>query len=164
MIASILCTGPSMSQAVADSVRGTFVVAVNATYELAPWADVLVANDSTWWHDNPNARNFAGRKVAATCIVGVTQISGGMMRSDLCSGVVALEVAARAGATEIRLYGADFGDGHYFGDYADGRNTTAARRDVHRKQFADWRDSHPDARVVNYTPGSRLDVFEFAPC
>lgn len=163
MIASILCTGPSMSQAVAASVRGTFVVAVNATYELAPWADVLVANDSTWWHDNPNARKFSGRKVAGTCIVGVEHLCSGMMRSDLCSGVVALEVAARAGADEIRLYGVDFGDGHYFGDYANGRNTTAARREVHRKQFAEWRDSHAGVRVVNCTPGSALDVFPFSP-
>lgn len=61
MKAIILATGPSMSQAVADSARGFgTVIAVSDAYRLAPWADCLVSADTAWWkHHNPD---FAGPK------------------------------------------------------------------------------------------------------
>ena len=57
MIFSILATGPSMSQAVADRARELgSVLAVNDAFELAPWADGLVANDINWWRARPHAK------------------------------------------------------------------------------------------------------------
>lgn len=73
---AVLASGPSMSQHVADSVRGKCrVIAVSnqgietvvdgVTYPaLAPWADVMLASDRRWWIENEvRARAFAGLKV-----------------------------------------------------------------------------------------------------
>lgn len=73
---AVLASGPSMSQAVADAVRGRCrVIAVSnqgidTTNDgrifpaVAPWADILIASDRRWWIENEaQARAFAGLKV-----------------------------------------------------------------------------------------------------
>jgi hypothetical protein len=161
---AILCTGPSMSQAVADSVRHLHVVAVNACYELAPWADALAANDTAWWSNNPQAQQFKGRKFSSNVIRGVERITDdGRVRSEHCSGVVGLEVAKHLGATRILLLGVDFHGSHYFGDYTGRlRNTTDLRRKHHAKQFAEWGKTNKGVEVLNCTEGSELKCFPMA--
>lgn len=44
-----LASGPSLTQAVADKVRGHRTIAVNSSVYLAPWADVLYFTDSGWF-------------------------------------------------------------------------------------------------------------------
>lgn len=165
MTFAILCTGPSMSQAVADSVRHLRVIAVNSSYTLAPWAEALAANDSRWWTQNPAALKFAGRKFSAAQQWGLERINpDGLIGTNSCSGVLALELAKRLGAKRILLLGADFHGSHFFGKY-EGRlnNTTPERREVHRKQFRCWRDANVRVSVLNCTPGSALDVFAKVP-
>jgi hypothetical protein len=158
---AILCTGPSMSQAVADSVRHLRVVAVNNAYELAPWAEALAANDHAWWRKNPEARKFEGRKFSTNTILGVERLQAPMLvKSDSCSGVLALEVAKHLGATRILLYGVDMRGSHYFGEYSNGLlNTTEERRKIHMRQFAAWGRANPSIEVLNATPGSKLACF-----
>src|SRR5262245_44079884 len=63
MRCAILATGPSMTQAVADSVAWfDLIVVVNDAFRLALWAHALAANDHAWWRRNPDSREFAGRK------------------------------------------------------------------------------------------------------
>ena len=45
----LLAPGPSMSQALADSVRGCRVGAVTSALPLAPWAEFVAASDVSWW-------------------------------------------------------------------------------------------------------------------
>lgn len=73
---AVLGSGPSMSAAVAEQIRGRCrTIAVNnqgvrvvdkrgrATPALAPWADVLYAADRLWWRNNgEEAAKFAGIK------------------------------------------------------------------------------------------------------
>ena len=50
--ATIVClgSGPSLTPEDVNAVRGKCpVIAVNSTYRLAPWADVLYACDRSWW-------------------------------------------------------------------------------------------------------------------
>ena len=164
MIFAVLCTGPSMSQAVADSVRHLRVIAVNQAYELAPWAEALAANDMGWWHNNPKAREFEGRKFSANEIREVERVTGnGQVRSEHCSGVLALEVAKFLGATRVLLLGVDFHGSHYFGDYTGTlRNTTEQRRGHHAKQFAVWGKANPQVEILNCTPESKLACFPMA--
>jgi hypothetical protein len=153
-----------MSRAVADSVRHLRVIAVNQAYELAPWAEALAANDLRWWSNNPKAREFAGRKFSSNHINGVERITAdGHIRSEHCSGVLALEVAKFLGATRVLLLGVDFHGTHYFGDYAGTlRNTTDKRRKIHAKQFAEWGRANKGIEVLNVTPGSELTCFPMA--
>lgn len=164
MIFAVLCTGPSMSQAVANSVRDLNVIAVNGAYQFAPWAKALAASDSKWWACNPEAMKFTGRKFTAMNIPGIERVSPGTFGTGRCSGVLALEVAKLLGAKQILLLGADFKGGHFFGDYQKPlKNTTDERREVHRKQFRSWRDANVRISVINCTPGSGLDCFVKLP-
>jgi hypothetical protein len=162
---AVLCTGPSLSQALADAVRHLRVIAVNGAHVFAPWAEALVANDGKWWACNPEAMNFAGRKVTSQNVLGLERLNpNGAIGTNTCSGVLALEVARRAGAQRILLLGADFRSGHFFGDYKPPlKNTTPDRREVHRKQFRAWRDANTRVTVLNCTPSSGLDCFVKVP-
>lgn len=157
----LLAPGPSMSQALADSVRDQRVVAINNVYELAPWADALAANDLSWWRKHPEAKQFAGGKYSANRIGGgVDQVRSPLVTSCSNSGVLALEVAKRQGATRILLLGFDFHGTHYFGKYTNGcTNTQPRRRLVHQQQFSRWARANKGIEILNCTEGSALQGF-----
>lgn len=161
MTFAILCTGPSMSQAVADSVRHLRVIAVNKAFELAPSAEALAANDHAFWRTYPDAHQFAGRKFSASTIKGVEKVHGA--QSCWSSGCLALHVAKQLGAKRILLLGMDFRGGHYFGEYVGACKRSAETKwQMHRVQFARWRAANRRIEVLNCTPGSALDVFSMA--
>jgi hypothetical protein len=56
-----LATGPSLTQADVDAIRGHgTVIAVNDAHKLAPWADVLYSSDRYWWKHYRCVPTFAG--------------------------------------------------------------------------------------------------------
>jgi hypothetical protein len=160
MMFAVLATGPSMSQAVADAVRGRCrVIAVSDAYKLAPWADALVSSDRAWWrHHKPE---FAGRKLSGVpvdCvgIDGIERVEGTVSGSN--SGLIALKVAVSMGATRVLLLGYDMGGAHFFGDHpAPLKNTTPSRFEVFKRQFADYRPK--GVEIINCTPGSALTCY-----
>lgn len=158
----VLATGPSMSQEVADSVRGLPTVAVSNAHELAPWADVLVSSDRAWWTHNPTAKDFAGEKYVGLCIEApkdVEKFAGAMSGSN--SGLLAIQVAVSKGATRVLLFGVDLGGKHYFGDHpAPLKNTRPERYEIFQKQFAAY---HPKGvEILNCSPDSALRAYPFA--
>lgn len=175
---AILATGPSMSQAVADTVRGRCgVIAVQDAFKLAPWADLLYGCDPEWWSHH-QAHTFAGLKV--TCVDRVphpevmclrnTGTRGfdpdpGCIRTGSNSGYQALHVAAHTGARRILLCGYDMHGSHFFGPHPKPlRNTTESLFAVFIRNF-DAIAAALKARgieVFNCTPGSRLRRFPFA--
>lgn len=160
MTFAILCTGPSMSQAVADSVRHLCVVAVNNAFELAPWAEAMAANDVRWWNQNPHAQQFKGRKFSASSIHGVQKLPG--VATSQCSGVVAMEVAKQLGAKRIVILGLDGQGSHYFGDYSGGlKNAQATHYMQHAAQFKKWGAMNQGIEVINATPNSAVKCFPF---
>ena len=155
MIVAILATGPSMSQAVADCVRGRCqVIAVSDAYRLAPWADVLVSSDSAWWrHHNPE---FAGRKLSGVPVKDIEQVEGNMSGSN--TGLIAIKVAVSMGAKRILLLGYDMGGTHFFGSHPSPlKNTTPSRFEVFKKQFAGYKPR--GVEIINCTPGSALACY-----
>lgn len=159
---AILASGPSMSQEIADAVKGIPAIAVSNTYELAPWAEVLVSNDRTWWVNNPKAMEFAGEKFCGLVIEapkGVEKFSGAMSGSN--SALLAMQVAVSKGAKRILLFGVDLAGSHYFGDHpAPLKNPTQHRFDVFQKQFAGFRPK--DVEILNCSPESLLRAYPFA--
>ena len=66
---AILASGPSMTRAQCDLVRGTdwTAVAINETWRLAPWAAVLYGCDWAWWAAKaPTVEEFDGMRVVGT--------------------------------------------------------------------------------------------------
>lgn len=160
MTFAVLGTGPSMSQAVADSVRHLRVIAVNQAYEMAPWAEAIAAIDSRWWTQNPEAKKSPAVKYSWARIPCVERVETDIVQSSTCSGVLALEVAKMRGARRVLMLGFDFHGTHYFGPYQRPlQNTSEEYRRIHRHQFARWAKFNRDVEVINCTPGSKLDVF-----
>ncbi len=163
---AVLATGPSMSQAVADAVRGLRVVVVNDAFRLAPWADALVAQDKAWWRENPEALKFSGRKFSTNKVAGVEFVPR-PLRPCFNSGALATWVAHEVfGATEILLFGVDLHGSHYFGPH------TKDLRNSNEKQFASFRKHFrtvgemlraKGVKVINCNPASRLTCFPISP-
>lgn len=159
MIVAILASGPSMSQAVADSVRGRCkVIAVSDAYRLAPWADCLVSTDTAWWrHHKPE---FSGLRFSSSEAHGTQSIKG--ISSQTNSGAMAIRVAMTLGATEIILLGFDGHGTHFFGSHPKGlKDTTEQRRRVHMVQhrLAAQDCKRAGVTVWNCTPGTVIDAY-----
>lgn len=159
MTCAILATGPSMSQAVADSVRGRCrVIAISDNYKLAPWADALVSSDRGWWRlHNPE---FAGRKFSGVPVDGIEQLPGNVSGSN--TGLIAARVAVEIFEEKrILLLGFDMRGSHWFGAHpAPLRNTKPARFEVFKRQFAEYRPK--GVEIVNVTPSSSLTCYPMA--
>jgi hypothetical protein len=162
-IAAVLASGPSMSQAIADSVRGRcIVIAVSDVYTLAPWADALVSNDSKWWRYHKPALRFAGRRFCGARYPGTEWLSPSAGHNSTSnSGLQGMRVARDKFLVEkILLLGFDLHGSHFFGLHPlPLKNTSPQRRLVHIKQFE--RFDTKNCRVVNCTQGSMLKCFPF---
>ena len=130
-----LATGPSLTQADCDAVRGQRVIAINDAHRLAPWADVLYSSDRQWWPFYKGVPAFGGLKY------GVGSLPGGSNPFHQCpdvqvlkntgedglelqptglktywnSGGAAINLAVHLGAARIVLLGYDMGGDHFFG-------------------------------------------------
>jgi hypothetical protein len=136
---TVVClgSGPSLTVEDVEYCRGKApVIAVNDTYRLAPWADVLYACDKKWWEHHAGVPEFAGLKFAlqhpAAHWPGVTVLrnagSHGIethpsgVTTGGNSGYQAVNVAVHLGAKRIVLVGYDMqlrADGlrHWFGEH-----------------------------------------------
>lgn len=135
MIAFCLASGASLNQEDVDFIKGKGrVYAVNDSYRLAPWADVLYAADAAWWDWHiGNLSDFKGEKRSpdfATCKkynLSYVQIDmsaawgeGGRVAHGGNSGFQALNMAVNDGAHAVYLLGYDMGytdKKHWFGDH-----------------------------------------------
>jgi hypothetical protein len=161
MIFAVLATGQSLTQDQADAVNGRCrVVAVSNAYKFAPWADALASCDASWWKNNPEAMEFAGRKFTTAPdwqgLSGLERVPG--VSSGTNSGLLGLMVAVKLGATRILLLGYDMQGTHFFGAHpAPLRNPNAARFEVFQKQFSGYKPR--GVEIINCTPGSALRTY-----
>lgn len=118
---AVLASGPSMTQALADSVKQHRRICARRSVRFAPDADMLVTldgpSDAEFW---PEAKGFSG-----ICVIGYECDEADAMYVNLPheritlgeghaievrnNGLVAIRVAARAGAAKILLLGFDRG-------------------------------------------------------
>lgn len=156
----ILATGESVSQKLADSLKGRFVIAVSDAYKLAPWANVLVSQDKRWWNHNPEAMKFEGLKYGGWDIKGVEQVAyEGPIATSSNSGLLAAFVAHKVfKATRIILCGIDLHGSHFFGLHPEPlRNTKPHRFDIFQRQFAEFKPK--GVEILNASPISRLSAY-----
>ena len=144
------------------------VIAINNTWTLARWADVLYAPDPIWWgwHGVEVARMFTGRKYTLEDNdAGVAEAAGaqrlnyksGLGMSDDPTtiltgghaGYQAPQVAVHLGARKVVLLGYDLqpdaaGRNHFFGEHPDGSHVPY---DTWRESYQSLRDSMLDRQV-----------------
>jgi len=183
---AILASGPSMNQKVADAVRQFRTIAVNNTFRLASWADMLYSADENWWNSprNKDAADFKGYRVSVTArgaglpldenvlILKGTGVEGydpelGHVRTGNNSGYQALHLAAQLGCSPILLCGFDmrsiknrqhWHDKHEYPmrDHGDG---------IYPEWIKSFNNLAPlleaiGINVINVTPDSALKCFQ----
>lgn len=135
-----LGSGPSLTLADVEAVRGRVrVIAINTSYQLAPWADCLYAADKKWidWHDG--VPSFTGPKYSIESLDQTTrpdwqvlrntgftglELDPTGLRTGYNSGYQAINLAVHFGAARILLIGYDLspspeGRTHWHGDHPD---------------------------------------------
>jgi hypothetical protein len=112
---AILAAGPSLTQELADSVREHRRIVVNDSYLLALDANILFAHDLAWWKKHPEAHAFAGLMVSGqegdidTLYLPmpdeIITLAPWHILQVRNSGLMAIRIAAMAGAARILLCG-----------------------------------------------------------
>lgn len=186
----VLGAGES-AKLVADVLRpgSVRVIAINRSFELMPWAEVLYGADAGFWMAYPDARKFAGWKFAAdqharridAGIVPVTiardprtrahrmeMVRGpvGTVGSGANSGFQAVNLAAQFGASRILLC-LDYRGDHWHGDHVrslrnptpDQLRTWARWLDQQARVLASW-----GIEVISVAKNSTLKAYPYADC
>jgi hypothetical protein len=179
----ILASGPSMTQEIADRLRGQAVMVINSTYRLAPWADVWFFTDNnifeehraaieTWPGHVITLSRIAKRELPAKIKRLKVEWSdrflppnSPIIRQGRSSGHTAISVAIALGTKRIVLLGYDMrvvdGREHHHNDYA-GRPRDL---DIYEREFlpafAGWNETAKavGVEVLNATPNSALTEF-----
>lgn len=169
---------PAVASLVASS--GASSVAINNTFQLAPWADMLYAADAAWWTVHAQtALKFAGLKVTAHDSVPYAAVLAlrntgkegfdpdpSAVRTGGNGGTTGVHIAAHGGAARILLCGFDM---HGEGEHWHGRHP-APLRSTGEHTFRKWirlfgllaaELKARDIEVLNCTPGSALKCFPF---
>jgi len=179
---AILAGGSGMSMRVADEVCAADIpaIAINNSYLLAPWADILVANDAGWWGAHPEALKFAGIKFCAQtgCCPHpeVMELKNTGQRHDECgydpdpahirtgsnSGYTAVHIAMQAGARRILLCGMNMGGDNWHPPHEKPLRVTR------QQTYANWirrfatlvqPAAERGIEIINCTTGSALKCF-----
>ena len=184
--ATIVCLGggPSLTRAQVDCCRGRArVIAINDSYLLAPWAEVLYFCDRRWfeWHQaKPAFRAFEGIKVtldeqvlkAHPEIRGVKNTGRDGLETDPTGvrtgrngGYQAINLAVHLGARRIVLLGYDMKPAADGRTHWHGGHPVALRETVFAHSMLPCFPSLVEplrqrrVAVLNATPGSALTVF-----
>jgi hypothetical protein len=191
---TVVClgSGPSLRAEDVDACRGrAVVIAVNDTYKLAPWADVMYACDNKWWgwadknykgnhpkfHECEAHRN--GQKYTLKPYPGVQLLrhTGGYgldldpsaVRTGFNSGYQAINLAVHLGASRIVLLGYDMrvdqkrrSRDHFFGQHPDHTVPPVAACLTAFKTLVKPL-AEVGVEIVNCTSGSALVSFPMRP-
>jgi hypothetical protein len=121
---AIIASGPSAKKAGVELLQGRAkVLAINESWQLAPWADALYGCDGRWWQWRGGAPKFKGLKIAYEITGDFKDIHRvfipdrkrdtivmeplGHIGAGGNSGFQALNLAAQFGARRILLVGFD---------------------------------------------------------
>jgi len=139
--AVVVASGPSARNIPLGKGRGLCrFIAINNSWQLAPWSDVLYGADEAWWSAHGGVHGFQGLKVSGDprsyrYHEDVKQVFIRQTRNDMLfetrgcigngggSGFQAVNLAAQLGATKIILVGFDMhaeNGVHWHGLHKDG--------------------------------------------
>lgn len=181
-----LASGPSLTQAIVDKVRGRPAIVVNSSCMLARWADVLFFTDSSWYEQRREiVANWPGMVVSMSKTAKielpdkVKRVKGegdpafpfeafppagaSVIRQGRSSGHTAVSLAIAMGANAIVLVGYDMrpiaGREHHHSEYTGPRDL-----DIYREfagGFSGWKAASlkRGVEIVNATPGSAIPEF-----
>jgi hypothetical protein len=166
------------------------VIAINTSFRLAPWADLLYACDGAWWdakdtpgddltyreealrnfsidrlwtQDGPTAQKYGLRHIRSARARGLSTLPG-LVHQGSSSGYQAMNLAYLAGAAKLILLGFDCKGDHWHGNHPAPLNSR-----LPHKQWIDAmgvlaRDLESERVVVfNASPDTALTCFPRTP-
>ena len=175
----LLGGGPSLREVDVDRLYGERVIAINNSYKIAPWADILYFMDCRWWHQHKQAiKTFSGLAVT-TCqdcidVPGIKYLKRGHRRRHdgrpeylfrgSNSGAGATSLAIKLGAKRIILFGFDMkvvrGEHNWHDDH-EREVSSKIYQDQFINSFKYLSMTAPEygVEIINATPGSDLPYF-----
>lgn len=186
----VLASGPSLTQAICDKIKGRRAIVVNVSFRLAPWADVWFFTDSSIYERyrdevkawpgeivtmsrtakrelNKQVKRLRGEGDPSLPIVGFPPQGHHSILQGRSSGHSAVSLAIACGAACVALVGFDmrFVDGreHHHAEYSGPRDLDLYAREF-VPAFAGWNAAAKRAgvEIVNCTPGSAVTEFPFS--
>lgn len=183
-----LASGPSLTQAIVDKIKGRPTIVVNSSCMLAPWADVLFFTDSGWYEPRRDlVKNWRGRVVTMSRAAKrelpnkVLRVQGQgdpafppkfprhgapVIQQGRTSGHTAISLAIACGAWGVVMVAYDMrvvdGREHHHNEYTGPRDLEQYAREL-VPAFAGWKQAARDigVTIVNATPGSAVTEFPF---
>lgn len=169
-----IASGPSLTEHDCNLVErsGLPSIAVNSSWKIAPFADVIYAGDAQWWHANYHAIESDAEKW--TCSLSAYEffyndlhhfrVPDKSHQTGWNSGMRAIELAAYFGASKILLIGYDCSlkNGiHWHGEHKNTNNPTKQNCDKWHIQFerVASRMSSLGVEVVNCSRYTELRSF-----
>lgn len=180
---AIVASGPSAKKVDLSLTKDRIhVIAINESWQLCPWADILYGCDATWWRLRKGVKEFEGLKIsqdAVACveypeiqrirIVDTTSnelcFERGVVGSGGNSGFQAFNLAIQFGVTGVILVGFDMRLDH--GEHWHGRHPQPLSNpdifNIQRWSLA-FAKTIPvlkrlDVQVFNCSPSSSLKCF-----
>lgn len=179
----IFASGPSLDSEVVDRVKGRPAIAVNSSFILAPWAEVLFFTDNHWFeqrseavaawpgmvitlsrHAKREARDIV-KRVRGETRPDFPPPGSSTVRQGRTSGQTAIGLAQARGAARAVLLGFDMrvveGREHHHNEYAGEIRNLQIYADEFVPAFEGW-DAEAKAvgfEILNATPGSALKEF-----
>ena len=165
---TIMASGLSMCREDANLVNrwrgdGRKAIAINNTFELAPWADIIYACDARWW----DKRIEEVRQVCTGELWAYEENKHGIKRAELKktggnSGYQAARLAiTEFGASRLILLGYDMQGSHWHEDHGEGFHNP---NENHFKQWIGWMcllaREFPEVEIIN---ASRQTAIECLP-
>ena len=179
-----MATGPSVTATEVEKLKGKcHVIAVNDSYRLAPWADMLYAADHKWWKHHSYCPTFAKERWSSVSGPGgwcqeatryglsliktrhaiTLSFDPTVIHTGWNSAFQALNIAYLRGATRILLLGVDLNNrhgSHWFGDHPPGLQRSSPYS-TFKRAFTEAAPimAETGVKVVNCSPTSALDCY-----
>lgn len=171
----VLGSGPSLGwddYADVETIKnaGLKTIAVNTTWEVARFCDIIYAGDAIWWKHN--AKLIDIKAVRWTCARNAIGLYGCNYRARKIkpgynSGALAIELAANVyKAAPIILLGFDISLAHGIHHHGKHKHTANPNGDRAKKWIAQFRclkDRIGEAKVINCSRYTELGYFERRP-
>lgn len=185
----VVASGPSLTAGQCEDVQlwqmtpapePRRVIAINTSFRMAPFADILYACDGTWWkmHYEEAARSFKTDRMwtqdegaAKTFNIQLIKSASGkglsrrpdLIHQGMNSTYQAINLAFLAGARRFILLGVDCHGGHWHGDHPKPLSNSLPHRQWKEKFTGLAADLTAEGVVtVNCSPGTALRAFPTA--
>lgn len=164
---TVICigSGPSLTREDCELTRGHRVIAINNSWRLAPWCDVIYAGDYQWWKANARHIEIPAERFSHQSRATEFGCEFFIRGTGLNSGLAGIHLAEYFGAKRIVLLGYDCqptgGRNHWHEDHATLNNPNEISYRIWLKQFRNV-DPGLKRKIVNCSRETALTGFSRA--